>query len=333
MKIRQIVKKALDGGVLAEEELRELFAVDTLSEEASLIQFASRKMSEEAVKGFAEIHGQVGLNLAPCPQNCVFCSFAACNKIFHEKTNLPVQAVIEKCLVFEKAGANAIYLMATANFKFEDIIRIGKEVRFALKPDTVMVANVGDFEREQAVLLKKTGFAGVYHALRLGEGKDTGIKPERRLRSIQAAREVGLIIGTCVEPVGPEHTIEELVEKTLITREAGPCFSGAARRIPIPGTVLSKYGMVSEIKMAVLLAVVRLAMGYQVKGNCTHEPNVIGAAAGASLFWAETGSNPRDTSQETAENRGFSVARCQDLFEEADWKVLSGPSKMFTDPS
>ena len=34
------------------------------------------------------------------------------------------------------------------------------------------------------------------------------------------------------EPVGSEHTIEELVEKTIVTREAKPVYSGSAKRIP-----------------------------------------------------------------------------------------------------
>lgn len=95
-------------------------------------------------------------------------------------------------------------------------------------------------------------------------------------------------MGTCVEPVGPEHSIEGLVEKTIITRDASPCFSGAARRIPIPGTELAPHGMVSEARMAHFLAVVRLAVGCDTPDNCTHEPNVIGAAAGANPLWAES---------------------------------------------
>jgi biotin synthase len=121
-----------------------------------------------------------------------------------------------------------------------------------------------------------------------------------------------------------------LVEKTLITRDINPVFSGAMRRIPIPGTELSKNGIVSEAKMARIIAVVRLALGYNIIGNCTHEPNVIGVAAGANLIWAETGSNPRDTEKETEGKRGMSVQQCRQIFKEAEWDVLEGPSKIFS---
>jgi len=101
------------------------------------------------------------------------------------------------------------------------------------------------------------------------------------------------------------------------------------RRIPIPGTELSKHGIVSEAKMAYIVAVVRLAIGYNIIGNCTHEPNVISVAAGANLIWAETGSNPRDTEKETEGKRGMSVQQCRQIFKEAEWDVLSGQSKFF----
>lgn len=319
--------KALRGEILAKEEIEELFRVPSKSEAFYGIQYASRKISESVSRGKAEIHGQVGINIGPCPKNCQFCSFAACNKVFPEASVLPTTEIISRCLDLEEAGANAIYLMTTANFSFQRFIEIAQEVRNKLQKESVLVANIGDFSYEEALELKQVGVNGVYHALRLGEGTTTAINPKRRLESFAAAKEAGLILGNCVEPVGPEHSVEELVEKTLIARDANPVFSGAMRRITIPSTPLSQYGMLSEGKMAHILAVVRLAMGHHILGNCTHEPNVHGAAAGANLLWAEVGSNPRDVAGET--HRGISVERCREIYWEADWEVLSGPSQFF----
>jgi biotin synthase len=192
-----------------------------------------------------------------------------------------------------------------------------------------LIANIGDFDYAKAITLKEAGFTGVYHALRLGEGQVTRIEARVRRQSIEAARKSGLQIGTCVEPVGPEHSVDELVEKTLIARDIRPVFSGAARRISIPNTEMEALGMASEVKMAHILAVVRLAMGYEIPGNCTHEPSVMGAAVGGNLLWAEAGSNPRDTKIETEKSRGFDVGCCQTIFHEADWKILQGPSCFF----
>jgi len=317
-RIKECLSKAVAGGELSKPEIQALFSVSVLSEEYFMILSAARSMSTEAAQGLAEVHAQVGINAGPCPRNCAFCSFASCHGIFKTATVLGLEEIIERCDHFQRAGANAIYLMTTANFDFDEFLKIGREVRTALGPEVVLLANTGDFGREGAEELRQAGFQGIYHAVRLREGKVTLIKPEIRLRTIRAAQEAGLVIATCVEPVGPEHSVEELTEMTLLI------FSGAARRIPIPGTVLACEGIVSEAEMALTLAVVRLGIGHDVPLNCTHEPNGMGVLAGASILWAEEGSNPRDVQKQTS--RGCSVEGCQTILREAHWKVAEGPS-------
>ncbi len=331
MNIHDLIKKSLEEGQLSTQEIAFLFRIPLFSEESALILSASRKKSEKACNGQAEVHAQVGLNIAPCPNDCLFCSFAAVNGIFYESVVLQVEEVITKAKQFETDGANAVFIMATADFPFSRFIETSQEIRKSLKEETRLVANVGDFNESQARRLKESGFCGIYHAVRLGEGRDTKIPVEKRLKTFRAAKGAGLTLGTCLEPVGNEHSVEELVEKTIITREAEPVYSGAARRIPILGTKLAEYGITSEAKMAHILAVVRLALGYDIPGNCTHEPNVIGVAAGANLLWAEVGSNPRDTEEETQKARGMNVAQCRHVLTESEWNILNGPSRFYTE--
>ncbi|NWF75230.1 MAG: radical SAM protein [Nitrospirae bacterium] len=331
--VKNIIDKSLSGEILNAEDIALLFQVPLFTYQSALIQSAARQICEKASNGLAEVHAQIGLDIAPCPRNCRFCSFASCNGVFSENIELAIEEVVNRAREFESDGANAIYLMTTSRYPFEKFIEVAQEVKRSLKEDTILVANIDDFSEKQALKLKDAGFSGVYHAVRMGEGRDTNIPTEKRLRTIRNAKEVGLLVGTCVEPIGPEHSIEELVEKTLITRDIQPVFSGAMRRIPIPKTDLSKHGIVSEAKMAHIVAVVRLATGYNIAGNCTHEPNVISVAAGSNLIWAETGSNPRDTVKETEGKRGLSVQQCRQIFKEAEWNVLSGPSKFFNPDS
>lgn len=328
--IQKIIEKSTQGDILTEKEISSLFKVPLFSKESMLVLWAARKKSMQASRGFAEVHAQIGLNIAPCPKNCQFCSFAAENKVFTDSFELSVEDAILQAKEFEAENANAIYLMTTANYPFEKFIQTAKEIRHALKPTTVLIANIGDFTAEQACELKQVGFSGIYHAVRLGEGTQTNIPVEKRLETMTHAREAGLRIGTCLEPVGPEHSIDELVEKTIITRDVYPVFSGAARRIPILHTALAAHGSVSEGAMAQILAVVRLALSENISGNCTHEPNVLGAFAGANLLWAEVGSNPRDTIKNTERKRGMSVKDCIRIFHEAGWKVQNGPSRFYS---
>lgn len=327
--IRRIVDRARAGKQLGPDEIGELFSVPLVSEESYYIQFVGREMSREASGGKAEIHAQIGIDNQACPNNCEFCSFAACNGVFKKPSIASLEEILERARDFEKNGANAILLMTTVAFPFEDFIVIAREVKRHLQEDTVLIANLPDFGYQEAMALKDAGVNGIYHAVRLGEGEVTRIEPAKRLNTIKAAKQAGLKVCTCLEPVGPEHTIEELVEKTLICRDIEPVFSGAGRRISVPGSRLERFGMVSEARMALYVAVVRLAMGYGAPLNCTHEPNVPAAIAGADIIWAEAGTNPRDTDQKTEKSRGFNVQRCRQIFKEAEWEVYEGPSQYF----
>jgi biotin synthase len=105
----------------------------------------------------------------------------------------------------------------------------------------------------------------------------------------------------------------------------------AARRITIPGSELEKYGMLTEYQMALIVAVARLAMGRNLMANCTHEPNLPGANSGANFFWAEVGTNPRDTEKETSEGRGMDVYDGVKLFKESDYSLIAGLSIFYSE--
>ena len=329
MLITELITKARNDERLTHAEIVSLLALAPNSADSYQLLAASRELSAQVCDSQAEVHAQFAVNLAPCPKNCMFCSFAVKNGIFKGSSKISPEAAVAAAVTFEQNGANAIYLMATASFDLAEFCEYGKEVRSKLKPESRLIANVGDQDLAGAQKLKDAGFDGAYHALRLREGSDSEISPDLRLQSIRAFKEAGLIVGTCVEPIGPEHTNEELADLILFTAAHQPAFSGAARRITIPGTVLAERGMISELRMAQIVAVTRLAVPHSVKGNCTHEPCGIGAMGGANLFWAETGANPRDIKEKTEEGRGLTVNDCQVIFKEADWQTLDGPSAFF----
>ncbi len=324
----KVINKALDGGILDEKESAELLKWDDLTDEASQVRLAGRRFSEQLLPK-AEIHGQIGLNIGLCPKDCKFCSFAASNKVFDEKSETDLDTVVDYVKLLEEAGANAVYLMTTVGFAQEKFLEYGRAAKKALTKGTPLIANIGDFDFDYAKELKKAGFSGVYHVIRMGEGEVTRCSIEQRWDTIHAAQDAGLLLGSCVEPVGPEHKIEEIVEKAIITRDMNARFSGSMRRTIIPSSSLAKYGQVSYARMATIVAAVSLITGQDITGNCTHEPNQLAVFNGANLLWAEVGSNPRDTEGKTEENRGWTVPRCQELLKECGWEVLDGPSIMF----
>ena len=59
--------------------------------------------------------------------------------------------------------------------------------------------------------------------------------------------------------------------------------------------------------------------------------NLLGPITGANLFWAEVGTNPRDTEVETSAGRGLDVKTCKKIFKESDFQVLEGPSQIYSE--
>lgn len=329
MNSAELIKKSRSGDVLSKSELVYLLGLAPDSAETYMVMAESTRLSKELSGGKAEVHAQFAINLAACSCDCLFCSFAKVNGVFTKATELTPEQAVTYARQFESDGANAVFMMSTAKYPFERFIEISDEVRKSLKPETTLIANVGDQSLKNSVRLKTTGFAGVYHAVRLREGQDTTLSVEERRQSIRNFMEAGLEVGTCVEPVGPEHSNEELAEMIEFTASLNPSYSGAARRIPIPGTVIAKRGVISELRMAQIVAVTRLGMPRSVMGNCTHEPCTLGAIAGANLFWAEVGANPRDIEEKTEQGRGETVCSCQSIFHESNWDVWSGPSRYY----
>lgn len=325
--IARIIGKALDGGILSKHEIVSLLSVENLSEEAFAIQRAGRLFTSQLCDGEAEIHAHIGLDAAPCPHDCKFCSFAVSNKIFRTQEIIPLEKVIAEAQAMAAAGANALYLVTTGRYGAEQFLETARTVRSALDNDIPLVANIPDFDENYARELVRIGIAGVYHVVRLGEGVCTRCKVENRIKTMKAAKSAGLVLGNCIDPIGPEHTPEELADLIVLARDFDVAFSGAMRRNTVPGTPFEKYGNISYGRLATYAGATALATGPDIRGNCTHEPNQLCAQAGANIMWAERGTSPRDTEPET--RRGLSVAQVRELYFDTDWTVHKGPSRFY----
>jgi biotin synthase len=170
----------------------------------------------------------------------------------------------------------------------------------------------------------RTGVNGAYHGCRLREGRDTSLDPERRKETIRSIREGGLDWYYCCEPIGPEHDAAEIVEQIFLGVDFG-CFQHAAiDRVHVPGTPLAHHGQITELRLGQVTAVVALASiaCRETRNIAVHEPNLIGHTSGANVVYSETGANPRDTSENTAENRGRDVTACKTMLYEAGFSRL-----------
>ena len=83
------------------------------------------------------------------------------------------------------------------------------------------------------------------------------------------------------------------------------------------------------MSLAKAVGVARIVVGDSIRAMGVHEPRVLFLRAGANQIYAETGPNPRDTTEDTSKGIGFSVEACKSLLREAGYTPLEGPTDVF----
>lgn len=322
----ELVEKGMQGKGLEEEEIAELLKFSPYSAEGAHIRWGGWMLARQASQGVAEVHAQIGMDASSCYKNCEFCSFAACNGLRPEKLEMPKDEVLDYAKAYDEAGINLLCLMTTASYDFEKFLDMGSSVKEVINPETPLLANIDDFSYEQAVQLKDAGFDGIYHVVHMGEGEITNIDPKVRIQTMKNAREAGLTLSTCCEPIGAEHTPEIVAKriKQLIALE--PTSAGIGLRVPVPGTRFMNDPRKGKIDWCFYSGVMRLAIGTKIAlcGN-----TYLASDSGSNFGWAEVGTNPRDDAERTGQRVGIGhgVAESKYGFASVGWKILEGPSQ------
>lgn len=292
-----------------------------------LLAAADRRM--RAISGGrGRIWAAVGVDAMPCPRNCRFCSHGAAWGVYEEPFEL---SAAEVCAQVRRLAADRpdwVTLRFTQDYGIERVCGLGRTVGPLLPKGTVLVANTGEFSHAEAAALRQAGFGCVYHTYRLREGQDTGILPAERLQTLAAIRDTpGLALAALVEPVGPEHTDEEIVEAAFRLREYGVSLSGVMARVPVPGTPLASRGRAAEERILRAVAMTRLISGPEVGAICVHPPFPAAFQAGANTLVVECGAIPRDSEAESLAWKGLDMAGARALLTGAGFTVSPpGPS-------
>jgi biotin synthase len=320
-----ILERAAAGKAPTRAERIELLTHPAESPEVGALMSTADMLSRARFGNAGALTAQIGVDVEPCPGNCGFCAFAVGHTQLREQ-HLTDEEIVLQTEAFAGGGdLERIYLMMTHAFGFGRFLHVVQLVRNHLPASTMIIANVGDFDRVQAQEMKTAGVGGVYHICRLREGTDdTSLDPAARKASLQVIREAGLLLNFCCEPIGPEHSPEELVDQMQIGIDYECAWHGSMRRVAVPGTPLAAEGQISMRRMAQVMATVTLATLELpgLLGLGVHEPNLLGLTAGANFVCAESGSNPRDTEAETAEGRGWGACASRALLWEAGFTSL-----------
>jgi biotin synthase len=257
--VLRILSGAAENRAPTKQECGHLLSFPELSLESGVLTAVADHVSRERFENNAILLGQIGIEAAPCSGRCKFCAFGDGHALF-KREHLGLGQILERARAFSGQGdLYALFLMTMHDFDFTRLLAVVSAVRQTVPLQTQIVVNTGDLEGTQGDELRAAGVNGAYHICRLREGIDTALQPARRLRTLEVIKKAGLDLYYCCEPIGPEHTPEELVEQIFIGIDFG-CFQHAAmRRVCVPGTPLFAKGQITERRLAQIVAVVTLA--------------------------------------------------------------------------
>lgn len=318
--IEELIEKGRKGRGLEKEEALTLLAETKVgSKDMYMAMQAADQVSRRQFGNMGGALAQIGVNWSPCPANCGFCAFAASSGLVKEPFELSVEEVAQLTRDLVMEGATGVSIMTTVDYPFDKVLEIGRTIRSVAGKAFPLVANIGDINRSQASALDEAGFTGIYHCIRLGEGRDTGLNPSSRKDTIKAAKDARMMVFSCIEPIGPEHTAKEMIDLVYEHLDLDVDALATMRRWAVPGTALYSKGAINEAELVRISSIIRLAVGYKVVSFGNHEASTLPLVSGANTLTAEVWSNPRKG--ELDKIAGTTVTEARRILWEAGWQV------------
>lgn len=322
--IKELIDRVFDEGARGASQPREvivrLLELDSASEEVAYLKEAAARMAHLASDNRAGISGAIGVDLCSCDMNCKFCSFGTEWGLVTEDVIYTKEEIIELVRSYVEAGVTNITLRSTEFYDLQVLSEWVSDIRAEVPGSYLINLNVGEMTPAMAEGAYQAGVTSAYHVIRLREGVDTPFNPELRKRTIGAITESPLRYGTCIEPLGVEHTNEEIADRILENLTFRPYSMGVMARVNVPGTPFEGYAPISTERMLHILATVRLSVGTKVRCCSMHPATPEALYAGGNFFTVERGANPRDTEFNADVWRGFTVEEAVALIEKAGFE-------------
>lgn len=310
---------ALQGKSIDDNILIEFLELDCGSKEALYLGKKARELARQVVGNKGKIWASIGIDYQTCPMNCDFCSFGEAWNLFKGRHEWSDEEVVKQVEKYVGQGASWITLRTTQYYGIDRLNTLAKKVRKEVPGNYGLVANTGEFGKLKAKEMKDAGIDTVYHTLRLGEGKDTKFNIDDRLATLSSVREADLDLAYLVEPIGPEHSNEEIVKIFKTGLDSGAVLTGAMARVLIKGTPLEEKGELSPERLAQIVAVTRLGAGINAPDICVHPPGKQAVEWGANVVVVETGAVPRADKECCGDWEKFDAFEARKWFKEAGY--------------
>ena len=236
------------------------------------------------------IVAEIDVSTGPCPRRCDFCRWteASCTERFAYIDDSVLEDLCGRAGMF--SDVPEIRLSAIEGTPVEDLAHFVEVARSASRKGTVISVDFGDLERDDCRLLKEAGATAAYHSCRIGEGRDTDIKPEKRMRTIENLCSEGFRVTAGTEPVGPESTVKEIVDCFFATLGTDVKHAEVRPREAVPGTKLGERGVISPGRMAQIRSVLTLASAWNTQsaaGTAIAEPYLLSKNVAVARYGAD----------------------------------------------
>lgn len=226
---------------------------------ANLTVSLADRLTRAECSNTGQIYAEIEVSGGPCPLNCGFCDYAesTTSARFFEIEDRVLERYVQELGAF--SDVRRIGLMTTGETDIDELARRIGIVRDAARRGTQICVNTRDLEPDECRMLKRAGAYGAYHSCRIGEGTDTEIGKERRLKTIDGLVSAGLSVIAGTGPVGPEHTPKEIVDSFFDTAARRCCGADVYACEPVAGTKFGSIGKIRPARMSQIRAVFTLA--------------------------------------------------------------------------
>lgn len=308
-------RNALAGRILDRDSIISLLKIDPKSEDGEKLGQVAREVASEVCKDRAYLWGAIGIDYKACSMSCDYCSLGEKWGLVKGESEFTKAEVIDIVRKYVDEGVRWIVLRATEFYSLDRLMELAAEIRRAVPGEYELGANAGEFDEETAGKMSASGLEFIYHAVRLREGADTRFDPEDRLATMDSVKRSSLKLVSFAEPIGVEHTDEEIADSLINTMDYDTIIAGGMARVPVAGTPLGKYPSITEERLAQIAAVARLAAGRSVPDISVHPPSELALRWGANVLIVEKGSIPRYAgSSSSGEWNGFDTGNAKEWF-------------------
>lgn len=307
-KARDLLIKGYNRLPLNRDECKYLLSFNEYSDESLFAYDLFTRFVRENCDNTAHLGIQIGVFTGPCTGNCRFCNFGK----DHTKSKsyaMPDEELIGYLDESLKYGdVSMISLMTNHDCPIDMLVHY-VELTKEHAPGIMIMINTGDRSLGECMRLKEAGASAAYHVCRMGEGRDTDLDPSARWQTLANFKEAGFIAETCTEPIGAEHSVDEILDNFFRGLEMGLSNGAVAVRIPVFTTPLGGEPIVSVRRYKQMQAVLGLATSWY-KGPCLFGTDT-GYISGVNGMSAELAASPRDIAAKSEKSMGHDLAWCR----------------------